>query len=251
VSITDASGRVTTLKYLDGGPRVESITAPGDRITSFTWNERGQLATTSSPGGIETGFGYSPQGRLRLVSDLARPPQGDPMSSQRVSWWFTHDPQRGLPTQVSRGLATFDPSATLALTLPLDPSANVYETRTFDADGHVSSVQPPMGPGETGSIRYFHDGFGNLWKREVGPELAPDRTECYLTDPRHGALVSVRFSLDTPTDPLDTDVRPRRERSSLGHRNGRDPRSRRGRTPRARELPVEERHGGRSPRHLP
>jgi len=152
-STTYPSGRVVTTAYDDAG-RATSTTA-GTVQRTFGYDDAGRL-TSAAGGGTTLGFGFDTRGLLMRSTDsrgdttysydaahrlTSRTPPSGPATT------YTYDTSRGLLATV-RGAANIDYTAydgagQLLRKSWTSPASAATETRTYDPNGHLTSIDGP------------------------------------------------------------------------------------------------------------
>lgn len=174
LTVTDATGRVTTMTYSPAGD-LTSITDPGGDTAAFTYDAAGRQTSATTPRGNATSTTYDADGRRTATTD----PLG-----HRTTWTYNLGGQLTASTDAAGHETTFSYGDRGLLTATKAPDGSVT-TYTYDADGLLLTRADPAGNTTT----YSYDGDG----RPASVTDALGRTTSVTYDPAGNVL--------TRTDP--------------------------------------------------
>jgi RHS repeat-associated protein len=168
VTLTDPSGRVTSLSY-DEQHRLTSVTDPAGRATSFGYDGMGNLTSIIDAAGQVQSFVYGAHGWMMLKTDAA----GNQTSyvydfaerlisatdNSGVPLTIGYDPAASTATVYQRngGVATTIYDQTLDMPLSTTAADGGVTTRTYDANRNLLSTTDSLGH----RTSYTYDSNGN------------------------------------------------------------------------------------------
>ena len=183
----DPDGGVTTNSYDDNG-NLLSTTHPAGNITSYTYNPLNEVLTSTDATGVKTTNTYDADGNLLSTSKPLLNANGAVQSTATTRYTFGDPNNPGLPTSVE------------------DPDGKVT-TYSYDTFGDTTTVTDPSGD----ETSYTYNALGQLLTK-VSPDgnvsgcgCAARYTTTYTYSPSGRVLTTTNPDGDTITDTYNGD----------------------------------------------